>query len=340
MSEYAALLALLFLALHPLHRFTQSLLSIMQTKIAFNCATNETLTSATSPPATMVNLLDLLHLERVDANNFSAAHNQLNSSRGSLFGGQILAQALLAAQRSLGEPVDGGERWAHSLHAYFLRLGRADSQVLYSVDNLRDGKSFSVRSVSAHQNGSTILTMNASFQKPESGLRHQIDCVDLPSTPRQRDLQRTRDILLQLVADQQRSTPLPFVTLFDLCTTERNPYMIYADGQPRAEFWIKNKVNLPEDQALQCAALAAASDMGIAFTSTAVHKISMAKLQIASLDHALWLHSNVDLNQWHLVQTYSPFSGHGRGLNRASIYDAQGRLVASAAQENLLRVRK
>ena len=287
----------------------------------------------------MANLLDLLHLERLDANNFSAPHNQVNSRSGSLFGGQILAQALLAAQRSLGEPTDGSERWAHSLHAYFLRSGKADSQVQYSVDNLRDGKSFSVRSVSARQNATTILTMSASFQKLESGLQHQIDCADLPSAPSQRDLQRTREIWQQLVADQQRSTPLPFVTLFDLCTTERNPYMVYGDGQPRAEFWIKNKIDLPDDQALQRAALAAASDMGVAFTSTAVHKISLAKLQIASLDHALWLHGDVNLNQWHFVQTYSPFSGQGRGLNRALIYDSQGRLVASVAQENLLRIR-
>ena len=287
----------------------------------------------------MVNLQDLLQLERVDANNFSAPHNQVNSRSGSLFGGQILAQALLAAQHSFSEPADGSERWAHSLHAYFLRSGKADSKVQYRVDSLRDGKSFSVRSVSARQHDTTILTMHASFQRPESGLQHQIDCVDLPPAPSQRDLQRTRAIWQQLVADQQRSTPLPFVTLFDLCTTERNPYMVYGDGQPRAEFWIKNKVELPDDQALQRAALAAASDMGVAFTSTAVHKISLTKLQIASLDHALWMHGDVDLNQWHFVQTYSPFSGHGRGLNRALIYDARGRLVASATQENLLRVR-
>ena len=287
----------------------------------------------------MVNLLDLLQLERVDANNFSAPHNQVNSRSGSLFGGQILAQALLAAQHSFSESADGPERKAHSLHAYFLRSGKTDSKVQYRIDSLRDGKSFSVRSVSAWQHDTTILTMHASFQKPESGLQHQIDCVDLPPAPSQRDLQRTREIWQRLVAGQQRSTPLPFVTLFDLCTTERNPYMVYGDGQPRAEFWIKNKVDLPADQTLQRAALAAASDMGVAFTSTAVHKISLAKLQIASLDHALWLHGDVDLNQWHFVQTYSPFSGHGRGLNRALLYDAQGRLVASATQENLLRVR-
>ena len=288
----------------------------------------------------MVNLLDLLHLERVDANNFSAPHNQVNSRSGSLFGGQILAQALLAAQCSIGEPTGGAERWAHSLHAYFLRSGKADGKVQYSVDNVRDGKSFSARSVSARQNDTTIVTMNASFQKSEPGLQHQIDCIDLPSAPSQRDLQRTHAIWQQLADNQQRSTPLPFATLFDLCTTARSPYMVYADGQPRAEFWIKNKIDLPNDQALQRAALAAASDMGVAFTSTAVHKISLAKLQIASLDHALWLHGNVDLNQWHFVQTYSPFSGHGRGFNKALIYDAQGQLIASATQENLLRIRK
>ena len=143
----------------------------------------------------MVNLLDLLQLERVDANNFSAPHNQVNSRSGSLFGGQILAQALLAAQRSLSESADGSERKAHSLHAYFLRSGNADSKVQYRVDSLRDGKSFSVRSVSARQHDTTILTMNASFQRPESGLQHQIDCVDLPPAPSQRDLQRTREIL-------------------------------------------------------------------------------------------------------------------------------------------------
>ena len=289
----------------------------------------------------MASLLDLLHLERIDANNFSAAHNQLNSRGGSLFGGQMLAQALLAAQRNISEQgVMGADCQAHSLHAYFLRPGSAASNVKYSVDNLRDGRSFSACGVSAQQNETTIFTMCASFQRLETGLQHQVDCIDLPPAPSQRDLQRTHDIWQQLAANEQRSTPLPFVRVFDLCTTERNPYMIYADGQPRAEFWIKNKVDLPDDQALQRAALAAASDMGVAFTSTAVHKISMARLQIASLDHALWLHGHVDLNQWHLVQTCSPFSGHGRGLNKALIYDVRGRLVASAAQENLLRVRK
>lgn len=266
----------------------------------------------THPLATLV---DLLGLETLEENLFRGRSQDLGLPQ--LFGGQVLGQALSAATRT----VDATRR-AHSLHGYFLRPGDAKRPVVYQVDRVRDGGSFTTRRVSAIQNGKTIFFCSASFQGQEPGFSHQREMPDLESP----------QALIEDGAEVQRfdGHPIEFLHLPDTTT-----------DMPRKQLWFRLAGELPEDGSLHRYLLAYSSDFNLLTTSLVSHDTFFGdpRLQIASLDHALWFHDDVTINDWLLYDMESPWAGGARGFARGSVYDRTGRLVASVAQEGLTRLR-
>lgn len=260
-------------------------------------------------------LVALLGLEMIEENLFRGQSQDLGFPQ--LFGGQALGQALSAASQT----VDS-ERRVHSLHGYFLRRGDAKRPVVYQVDAVRDGGSFTTRRVSAIQNGQTIFFCSASFHGEEEGLHHQ---APLPNVP-------TPEALFESGAQVKRyeGHPIEFLHLPD-----------EAGAMPHKRLWFRLAGELPNDPALHRYLLAYSSDFNLLPTSLVPHDIKFGdpKLQIASIDHALWFHRDVKVNDWLLYDMDSPWSGGARGFARGNIYDRQGYLVASAAQEGLTRMR-
>jgi acyl-CoA thioesterase-2 len=281
-------------------------------------------------------LVKLLALERIEENLFRGQSQDLGW--GSVFGGQVLGQALSAAMQTV--PADRG---AHSLHAYFLRPGDVLSPIVYDVDRIRDGASFTTRRVVAMQGGKTIFNLAASFQRTEMGFEHQDTMPDVPrpeSLPTERDrFGRMRgaipDALLEIGL-----RPRPF----DVRTTdpeEADPTHP-SPRPPRRTLWLRTQGELPPDPTLHRCLLAYASDYSFLTTSLFPHAVSwMApEIHVASLDHVMWFHRPVRVDQWLLYDMESP-SGHGaRGFVRGRVFAEDGRLVASTAQEGLIRRRR
>jgi acyl-CoA thioesterase-2 len=259
-------------------------------------------------------LLRILDLEPIEVTMFRAHHPA--GARGRLYGGQIMAQSLMAAGRTV-EP----ERFVHSLHGYFLRPGDPEVPVLLSVDRIRDGASFTTRRVIAVQRGHAIFEMSASFQVRESGPEHQIDGPKLAPPER-----------------------IPPVLLDDAFLSFMNDYKALADGvplPPRQSVWFKANGALPDDPLLHACLLTYQSDSDLLSTSRLPHRgrYTRERLQRASLDHAMWFHHSARVDEWILYDLDSPSAAAARGYNRGSLYDATGRLVASAMQECLMRLR-
>jgi len=246
------------------------------------------------------------------------------------------AQALMAAART----VDPGKT-AHSLHAYFLRAGNIEAPIVYEVDHSRDGRTFTARRVQAIQHGQPILSMMASFQKPEPGLEHQVPMPDVPPPEKllsQQELveqwsqgpnalsERQRDILGRVVAIEFKPT------------APVHPRLQHARA-PQQAIWFRAAGRLPDDPLLHRCVMAYASDFNLLSTALLPHGKSWlgGELVLASIDHAIWFHRDVRVDDWLLYAMDSPSSQGGRGLSRAGIFDRQGRLVASVAQENLMR---
>ena len=277
-------------------------------------------------------LVRLMELEPLELNLFRGVSRDIGTNR--VFGGQILAQALLAASRT----VQG--RTAHSLHAYFLRAGDPAAPVVYDVDHSRDGGSFSARRVIAIQHGRPIFTLAASFQAPEEGLEHQFDMPDVPppeDVPPMREL--PADDFGHMPQSVQRWLdrfgPFEFRAVRGV-----DPYQ-HAPQPPYKELWFKLHGELDPDPHLGRALLAYVSDFHLIGTTTLPHGISwiQGNLMLASLDHAMWFHRDFSLDDWLLYTCDSPSTQGGRGLSRGMIYDRRGRLVASTAQEGVVRVR-
>ena len=277
-------------------------------------------------------LVRLMELEPLEVNLFRGVSRDIGTNR--VLGGQILAQALLAASRTvLG-------RTAHSLHAYFLRAGDPAAPVVYDVDHSRDGGSFSARRVIAIQHGRPIFTLAASFQAPEEGLEHQFDMPDVPppeDVPPMREL--PADDFGHMPQSVQRWLdrfgPFEFRAVRGV-----DPYQ-HAPQPPYKELWFKLHGELDPDPHLGRALLAYVSDFHLIGTTTLPHGISwiQGNLMLASLDHAMWFHRDFSLDDWLLYTCDSPSTQGGRGLSRGMIYDRRGRLVASTAQEGVVRVR-
>jgi acyl-CoA thioesterase-2 len=279
-------------------------------------------------------LLAILDLEPIEENIFRGAQPTTSNQR--VFGGQVIAQALVAATRTVAP-----ERPAHSLHAYFILPGDPRRPILYEVDRIRDGKSFTTRRVVAIQRGRAIFSASISYQLDEPGVSHQ---STMPQVAAPETLKTERELLAKdrdkLPADfvkwLERDRPIDFRSV-----EPRNPL---SDEKlaPVQHCWMKTVEAIPDDPALHKAVMAYASDMSLLGTGLRPHGLSWVKgnVQAASLDHAIWFHRDFRIDDWLLYAQDSPSASGSRSFNRGEIYTRAGVLVASVAQEGLMRVRR
>jgi acyl-CoA thioesterase II len=276
-------------------------------------------------------LIKVMTLERLEMNLFRGESRDIGSPQ--VFGGQVLGQALVAATAT------ADERTVHSLHAYFLRRGDFNSPIVYEVDRALDGKHFSSRRVVAIQHGRQIFNMSASFQQAETGLDHQISIPDVPTPESLPDIEshyrRVADKLpaaARRILEQKRPFEFRPVHEPDTLRREKSPPLKYI--------WFRTVDKLGDDEALHRSLLAYVSDFHLLDTALKPHGISMIspKLVIASIDHAMWFHRSVRVDDWLLYAIDSPSASGARGFTRGSVFARDGRLVASAAQEGLIRV--
>ena len=253
---------------------------------------------------------------------------------GRVFGGQVIAQALLAAENTV-DP----DRPAHSLHAYFLRGGSEDFEIDYKVDRDFDGGSFSNRRVVASQQGRPILNLTASFQKQQEGLHH-VD-AEMPDVPGPDDLEPEVVVRRRFAEQARPEARHHFLSErpVEMRAVEGRHWMNPKPAPPRSHSWFKTVAPLPDDPRIHRAVLAFASDMSLLGTCALPHGLSWARGEVvsASLDHAVWFHEEFRADEWLLYATDSPWSGGGRGFNRGRIFTRDGRLVASVAQEGMIR---
>jgi acyl-CoA thioesterase-2 len=276
-------------------------------------------------------LIGLLRLERIEENIFRGDSRDIGSPQ--VFGGQVVGQALSAAQNT----VEG--RIAHSLHGYFLRRGDVNSPIIYEVDRARDGGSFSNRRVVAIQHGRPILNLAASFQVPEEGLSHQAEMPDVPGPDGLKDLTEVAKDMLEFIPSKMRR----FLTdkrPFEFRHVEPVDFEVPEKSPPRKHVWIRAVDALPDNPVLHQNLLTYVSDYELLGVATLPHGLSFTRGSVimASLDHALWFHSEVKMDEWLLYAMDSPVSSGARGLARGQIFSQDGRLIASTAQEGLMRV--
>jgi acyl-CoA thioesterase-2 len=280
------------------------------------------------------NLIEILDLETLEMNLFRGRSPQIGWQR--VFGGQVIGQALVAALRTVDD-----DRPAHSLHGYFMRPGDPNVPIIYEVDRYRDGRSFTTRRVVAIQHGKPIFSMAASFHCHEDGFDHQFD---MPDVPQPDELPAEKELLAQF-ADHMPEKMRQYFTRerpIELRPTEPMNYLSPAkDRPPLQNVWIRSTLKLPENRALHQCVLAYASDMTLLDTSLVPHGRNLfdPDLMLASLDHALWFHRDFHADDWLLYAQDAPSAQGARGFNRGSIFTRDGRLVASVAQEGMIRVR-
>jgi len=276
-------------------------------------------------------LVSLLCLEQLEVNLFRGQSQNLGWGR--VFGGQVLGQALSAAAQT----VPTG-RMVHSLHGYFLRPGDADKPIIYDVDRIRDGQSFTTRRVVAIQGGKAIFSLGASFQTPEDGFEH---ADAMPEAPEPETLE-SETVLAARIA-HMIPEPLRTQVTGDRPIEVRpvqplNPLRPKV-GPPNRELWYRTNGPLPDEPALHQYLLAYASDFNFISTAMQPHGVSWLtpNMQVASLDHAMWFHRPFRFDSWLLYVLDSPSASGGRGFVRGRFFDQEGRLVASTAQEGLIR---
>jgi len=276
-------------------------------------------------------LIGLLRLEQIEDNIFRGDSRDIGSPQ--VFGGQVIGQALSAAQNTVDDRV------AHSLHAYFLRRGDVNAPIIYEVDRSRDGGSFSNRRVVAIQHGRPILNLAASFQIPEEGLEHQFEMPDVPGPEGLKDLTEVAKDMLEYIPSKMRR----FLTdkrPFEFRHVEPVDFVHPGKLPPRRHVWIRAVSRLPDNPVLHQNLLTYVSDYELLGVATLPHGLSFTRGSVimASLDHALWFHSEVRMDEWLLYAMDSPSSSGARGLARGQLFTEDGRLVASTTQEGLMRV--
>jgi acyl-CoA thioesterase-2 len=284
---------------------------------------------------TAADLVANLDLETIEVDIFRGRSPQNSWKR--VFGGQVIAQALVAASRT----VEG--RNPHSLHAYFMLPGDPLVPIIFEVDRIRDGKSFTTRRVVAIQHGKAIFSLSASFQVEEQGLEHSLA---MPATPDPDALPDPVD-LLRFAGEKAQQRMQGFfdrIRPIEIRPVDLSRYAPGARGvprEPRQSLWIRIAGPLPNDWAIHRAALAFLSDMTLLDTALVAHgfAVSDPEFQVASLDHALWFHRPCRADEWLLYAQDSPNAGGSRGLTRGLLYSRAGVLVASVAQEGLIRRR-
>ena len=283
---------------------------------------------------TLQDLLELIDLEPLEVNIYRGRNRDIGSGR--VFGGQVLAQALVAARRTVED-----DRPAHSLHGYFILAGDLAAPIVYFVDRLRDGRSFTTRRVTAIQHGNAIFVMQASFHVREPGIDHQ---ATMPEVPPPESLASELELLRRhadripeshrTVLTQDRPIDFRIVAPADPIDPSPSP--------PCRHVWLRAVGTMPDDLLLHQAVLAYASDYGMLATVLQPHGLSIRapSVQVASLDHALWFHRTVRIDDWLLYALDSPVAAGSRGFARGSVFTRSGELIASVAQEGLTRVRR
>lgn len=291
------------------------------------------MSKSSEKPSTMDRLIETLNVEKLEENLFRGMSPQNGWQR--VFGGQVIAQALMAAQRC----VDS-DRHVHSLHAYFVRPGDPSVPIIFQVERTRDGSSFTTRRVVAVQHGKTIFAMSCSFQIGEPGYDHQ---MVIPKVPQPEELMgeaEFREVFLAQAPEtvkrywgRERPIEIRPVSLTHYISDEKL--------EPNAHIWVRTTGPVPDDRHYQSAVLAYLSDMTLLDTSLYPHGTSIfnPEIQPASLDHAMWFHRPSKLDDWLLYTQDSPSASGARGMTRGSIYGRDGTLVASVAQEGLIRKR-
>jgi len=277
-------------------------------------------------------IIETLDLEEIELNHYLATSPNEGWQR--VYGGQVIGQALVAASRTVST-----DRSAHSLHGYFLRAGDTDIPILYKVDRIRDGKSFTTRRVVAVQRGQAIFTMSISFQVDEGGLNHQFDMPDVSGPD---DLQ-TEDEIRQA---QSKNWPKEFQDSFSGSSAiqvkpiEPIDLLNPEPAEPVQRCWMRCGDKLPDDPRIHQCVLAYLSDWSLLDTATRPHAVSFMQdnVQVASLDHAMWFHRPFRADEWLLYDQDSPSASGARGFNRGLIYNQSGELVASTTQEGLVRI--
>jgi acyl-CoA thioesterase-2 len=296
-------------------------------------------------PQSLDELVALLDLEVLERNLFrgTAPATQLQRT----FGGQVAGQALMAAGRTVGaldsvpprpaQQTLPGPRHVHSLHAYFLHAGDPALPIVYQVERVRDGRSFSTRRVFAIQHGRPIFALSASFQVPEEGLEHADPAPEAPDpehvpTMEERISAAGRPLSVWQewdALDVRHVGPAAFGTS-----------VLGADGRPRSLVWLRADGTLPDDPLLHACVLTYASDLTLLSASLQEHEVDRGRVQMASLDHAMWFHRPLRADEWLLYDQASPSASGGRGLSIGRVFTRDGRLVATVVQEGLIRLRR
>ncbi|MCZ4500854.1 MAG: acyl-CoA thioesterase [Marmoricola sp.] len=282
-------------------------------------------------PSNVTELIDLLDLELIEDNLFRGRQPDTQLQR--VFGGQVAAHALVAATRTVAEKYV-----VHSLHSYFVRPGDTAVPIIYDVESIRDGRTFATRRVIARQHGRPIFGMTLNFQVPEHGLEHQ----DLmPQVPPPEDCISLGDIFAQRNHDTSEWEREWAALDVRYAGNSRPGGELANDSQPaRAQIWIRTNGALPDDPLQHAAAFTYASDMTLLGASLVPHGvfISSPNVQAASLDHTIWFHRQFRADEWWLYDQHSPVATGGRGLTTARVFTPDGALVATVAQEGLIRV--
>lgn len=288
-----------------------------------------------TPEQLVAELVALLDLEPSGTDSFVGPRKK--GGVGRVFGGQVVAQALVAAERTVEE-----DRVAHSLHCYFLRGGSEDHEIDYLVNRDFDGGSFSNRRVVASQLGKPIFNLTASFQRPQEGLHHQFPAMpDVPAPEELKSDSEFRRELAELVPNSYRDRmlrPWPI----DTRPVEPRDWIEPVAGPPLLHSWFRTVAPLPDDPRVHRAVLAYASDMQLLATATRPYGLNWyrGEIKAASLDHAVWFHEPFRADEWLLHVTDSPWAGGARGFTRGQVFAQDGRLVASTAQEGMIRAVK
>lgn len=279
-------------------------------------------------------LVALLTLETIEENLFRGVSQDLGFRQ--LFGGQVLGQCVSAASQT----VDAA-RHVHSMHGYFLRPGDASLPIVYQVDRVRDGGSFSTRRVTAIQKGKPIFTCSASFQFDEEGFHHQNLMPEVPGPETLKSETELARMVEAMIPERMRERAISDKPIEIRPVTLINPFAPKA-CEPVKHVWFRAAGELPDEPQLHKLLLAYASDFNLLTTSMQPHGVSVFQkfMQVASLDHALWFHANLRMDDWLLYSMDSPWAGNARGFSRGSIFNRQGQLVASVAQEGLTRIRE
>ncbi len=282
----------------------------------------------------VADLLSILDLEGLEHNLFRGRSPQVGWQR--VFGGLVISQALVAATRTVPQ-----DRKVHSLHAYFLLAGDPRVPIIYEVDRIRDGKSFTTRRVVAIQHGQAIFSLSASFHIDETGFEHQAKMPDVlhpDQLPSEREIKST---IIPMMPDPVRryyeqERPI------ELRPVEFERYTSSKPMEPKFNVWIRATSRLPDDPAIHNSVLAYASDMTLLDTSLVAHgrTIFEADIMPASLDHAMWFHRPFRADEWLLYSQDSPSTGNACGFTRGLIFKQDGTLVASVAQEGLIRLKR